>query len=28
MLEIKFLCFNIIALIGGSTTIANVLNFN
>jgi len=28
MLEIKFLCFNILALIGGSTTIANVLNFN
>lgn len=28
MLEIKFLCFNILAFIGGSTAISNVLNFN
>ncbi len=28
MLEIKFLCFNILAYIGHSTTISNVLNFN
>lgn len=28
MLEIKFLCFNILTEIGGSTKISNVLNFN
>ena len=28
MLEIKFLCFNILAYIGGSTAISHVLNFN
>ncbi len=28
MLEIKFLCFNILAYIGDSTTISNILNFN
>ncbi len=28
MLEVKFLCFNILAYIGNSTTISNVLNFN
>lgn len=28
MLEIKFLCFNILAYIGKSTTISSVLNFN
>ena len=28
MLEIKFLCFNILTEIGGSTQISNVLNFN
>lgn len=28
MLEIKFLCFNILAYIGGNTAISNVLNFN
>ena len=28
MLEIKFLCFNILAYIGGTTAISHVLNFN
>lgn len=28
MLEVKFLCFNILTYIGGSTQISNVLNFN
>lgn len=28
MLEVKFLCFNILTEIGGSTQISNVLNFN
>lgn len=28
MLEIKFLCFNILALIGGTTAISNILNFD
>lgn len=28
MLEIKFLCFNILTEIGGSTKISNILNFN
>ncbi len=28
MLEIKFLCFNILAYIGNSTTISSILNFN
>ncbi len=28
MLEIKFLCFNLLAYIGKSTTISNILNFN
>ncbi len=28
MLEVKFLCFNILAYIGNSTTISNILNFN
>lgn len=28
MLEIKFLCFNILAFIGGTTAISHVLNFN
>jgi len=28
MLEIKFLCFNILAYIGHPTTISNILNFN
>jgi len=28
MLEIKFLCFNILTYIGNSTTISNILNFN
>lgn len=28
MLEVKFLCFNLLAYIGKSTTISNILNFN
>ena len=28
MLEVKFVCFNILAYIGGSTAISHVLNFN
>lgn len=28
MLEIKFLCFNILAFIGGTTAISSILNFN
>lgn len=28
MLEIKFLCFNILTLIGKSTTVSNILNFD
>ncbi len=28
MLEIKFLCFNLLAYIGKSTAISNILNFN
>lgn len=28
MLEVKFLCFNILTYIGGSTQISNILNFN